>query len=111
MKCICELIKEGHSEKLSVGDWNDIYMRKEYGKYYIEAIADGNTYLRLNYCPKCGRKLEEDDYMNKNTMIANIVTIGGIGLCLAIAALPVWFSVLVMVSTVVGCHYLSKKDK
>ena len=43
MKCICELIKEGHSEKLSVGDWNDIYMRKEYGKYYIEAIADGNA--------------------------------------------------------------------
>ena len=61
MKCICELIKEGHSEKLSVGDWNDIYMRKEYGKYYIEAIADGNAYLRLNYCPKCGRKLKEDD--------------------------------------------------
>ena len=55
MKCICELIKEGHSEKLSVGDWNDIYIRKEYGKYYIEAIADGNAYLKLNYCcPKCG---------------------------------------------------------
>ena len=61
MKCICELIKEGHSEKLSVGDWNDIYMRKEDGKYYIEAIADGNAYWTLNYCPKCGRKLEEDD--------------------------------------------------
>ena len=78
MKCICELIKEGHSEKLSVGNRNDIYMKKEDGKYYIEAIADiyirkeygnyytetiadGNAYLKLNYCPKCGRKLEEDD--------------------------------------------------
>ena len=61
MKCVCELIKEGQSEKLSVGSWVDIYMRKEYGKYYIEAIADGNAYLTLNYCPKCGRKLEEDD--------------------------------------------------
>ena len=61
MKCICELIKEGCSEKLSTGEWNDIYMRKEYGNYYIEAIADGNAYLTLNYCPKCGRKLEEDD--------------------------------------------------
>ena len=61
VKGVCELIKEGLSEKLSVGDWNDIYMRKEYGNYYIEAIADGNAYLRLNYCPKCGRKLEEDD--------------------------------------------------
>ena len=61
MKCICELIKEGHSEKLSVGDWNDIYMRKENGKYYIEAIADGSVYLELIYCPKCGRELKEDD--------------------------------------------------
>ena len=49
--------------------------------------------------------------MNKNTIIANVVTIGGIGLCLAIAALPVWFSILVMVSTVAGCVYLTKKDK
>ena len=55
MKCICESIKECRSEKLSVGDW------KEYGKYYIEAIADGNAYLELNYCPKCGKKLKEDD--------------------------------------------------
>ena len=46
MKCICESIKEGHSEKLSTGQWNDIYMRKEYGNYYIEAIADGNAYLK-----------------------------------------------------------------
>ena len=61
MKCVCELIKEGQSEKFSVGSWVDIYMRKEDGKYYIEAIADGNAYLTLNYCPKCGRKLEEDD--------------------------------------------------
>ena len=61
MKCVCKLIKEGQSKKLSVGSWVDIYMRKEDGKYYIEAIADGNAYLTLNYCPKCGRKLEEDD--------------------------------------------------
>ena len=61
MKCVCKFIKEGQSKKLSVGSWVDIYMRKEDGKYYIEAIADGNAYLTLNYCPKCGRKLEEDD--------------------------------------------------
>ena len=59
MKYICELIKEGHSEKLSIGDWVDIYMRKEDGEYYIEAIADGNAYWELNYCPICGRKLKE----------------------------------------------------
>ena len=60
MKCICELIKEGCSEKLSIGDWVDIYIRKEDGEYYIEAIADGNAYMKLNNCHKCGRKLEED---------------------------------------------------
>ena len=49
--------------------------------------------------------------MNKNTMIANIVTIGGIGPCVAIAALPVWFSLLVMGVTVAGSVYLTKKDK
>ena len=48
--------------------------------------------------------------MNKNTMIANGVTIGGIGLCLAIATLPAWFNILVMGSTVVGCCVLTKKD-
>ena len=48
--------------------------------------------------------------MNKNTMIANGVTIGGIGLCLAIATLPAWFNIAVMTSTVVGCCYLTNKE-
>ena len=61
MKCICELVEEGCSEYLLVGDWVDICIKKEDSKYYIEALADGNAYLKLNYCPKCGRKLEEDD--------------------------------------------------
>ena len=87
-------------------------MRKEYGKYYIEAIADGNAYLKLNYCPKCGRKLKEDDeQMNKNTMIANGVTIGGISLCLAIAQLPLVATISILGATVVGCVYLTNKDK
>lgn len=48
--------------------------------------------------------------MNRNTMIANGVTVGGIGLCLAIASLPIWFNILVMGSAVVGCCYLTKKE-
>ena len=39
----------------------DVCKKEINSKYYIEAIADGNAYLRLNYCPKCGRKLKEDD--------------------------------------------------
>ena len=61
MKCICETVRGGHSEIISIGAYVNIYMREEHGEYYIEAKADGNAYLKLNYCPKCGRKLEEDD--------------------------------------------------
>ena len=49
--------------------------------------------------------------MNKNTMIANGVTIGGIGLCLAIAQLPLAATIAILGATVVGCVYLTNKDK
>ena len=49
--------------------------------------------------------------MNKNTMIANGVTVGGIGLCLAIAQFPLAVSISVLGATVVGCVYLTNKDK
>ena len=49
--------------------------------------------------------------MNKNTMIANGVTIGGIGLCLAIAQLPLATTISILGATVAGCIYLTKKDK
>ena len=49
--------------------------------------------------------------MNKNTMIANGITVGGIGLCLAIAQLPLVASISILGATVVGCVYLTNKDK
>ena len=49
--------------------------------------------------------------MNRNTMIANGVTVGGIGLCLAIAQFPLAVSISVLGATVVGCVYLTNKDK
>ena len=49
--------------------------------------------------------------MNKNTMIANGVTVGGIGLCLAIAQLPLVATISILGATVVVCVYLTKKDK
>ena len=48
--------------------------------------------------------------MNKNTMIANGVTVGGIGLCLAIAQLPLVVTISILGATVVGCVYLTKKE-
>ena len=49
--------------------------------------------------------------MNKNTTIANVVTIGGIGLCLGIAQFPLIASAGIMALTVAGCGYLTYKDK
>ena len=49
--------------------------------------------------------------MDKYTVIANVVTIGGIGLCLAIVQLPFWYSVATLVATGAGCTYLTSKDK
>ena len=49
--------------------------------------------------------------MNKNTMIANGVTVGGVGLCLAIAQLPLVATISILGATVVVCIYLTQKDK
>ena len=61
MKCICNMVKEGYPEIISIGTYVNMYIVKKDDEYYIEAIADGKACLKLNYCPKCGRKLEEDD--------------------------------------------------
>ena len=47
--------------------------------------------------------------MNKNTMIANSVTIIGVGLCLAIAQLPISWCIGIMAVTGLGCGYLANK--
>ena len=49
--------------------------------------------------------------MNKNTMIANGVTVGGIRLSLAMAQLPLVATISILGATVVGCIYLTNKDK
>ena len=49
--------------------------------------------------------------MDKYTVMANVVTIGGIGLCLAIAQLPLVATISILGATVAGCVYLTKKDK
>ena len=49
--------------------------------------------------------------MNRNTMIANGVTVGGIGLCLAIAQRPLVATISILGATVGGCGDLTNKDK
>ncbi|MGM9544156.1 MAG: hypothetical protein ACI3T9_04170 [Romboutsia timonensis] len=49
--------------------------------------------------------------MDKNTTIANTVTIGGVGLCLGIAQLPLIASIGIMALTTIVCGYLTIKYK
>ena len=51
--------------------------------------------------------------MNKKTMSvsgANVLTIGGVGVMLAIAGLGLLVSGVIMAYTVAGCYHLSKKE-
>lgn len=48
--------------------------------------------------------------MNKNTIIANCVTVGGVGLMLGIAQLALLPSALIMSGTIGACIYLTKKE-
>ena len=49
--------------------------------------------------------------MNKNSMLANGVTVGGTGIRSAIAQLPLVATISILGATVVGCIYLANKDK
>ena len=48
--------------------------------------------------------------MNKNTIIANGVTIIGVATCLAIAQLPISWFIGIMAATGIGCGYLTNKE-
>ena len=48
--------------------------------------------------------------MNKKTMSANIITIGGVGAMLGIAGLSLPVSGVIMAYTIAGCYKLTKKE-
>lgn len=57
-ECICNL-EEGEEKLIRRGSWNDLYLRLSNGEYRINAIADGIASMKIEYCPKCGKKLGE----------------------------------------------------
>jgi hypothetical protein len=60
-KCICELNK-GEEKLITKGSWVNLYIsRDNYDEYWIEAISDGRASMKIDYCPKCGKKLEENE--------------------------------------------------
>lgn len=59
-KCICE-VSESEEKLIDEGSYVNLYIsRDEYG-YWINAIADGRASMKIDYCPKCGRKLSDDE--------------------------------------------------
>lgn len=58
-KCICDL-KDKEEKLITNGNWVDLYIKLERKEYWIVAMADGNAMMKIDYCPKCGRKLEEE---------------------------------------------------
>lgn len=59
--CICENIKIDSQERISTGNWLDLFLERFSYGYYITAISDGNVSIEINYCPLCGRKLYKEE--------------------------------------------------
>lgn len=57
--CICTL-EEKERKLVSVGDWVNLYIYLNDKEYWIVGEADGTAMMKIDYCPKCGRKLEEE---------------------------------------------------
>lgn len=58
-KCICNL-EDGQKIIMDEGCWTYLKLNREHDGYYIEAWGDDVASMRINYCPKCGRKLSDD---------------------------------------------------
>lgn len=56
--CICD-IEIGERKYICDGDFNSLCIRREIFCYYIEAKGDGSAEIKINYCPMCGRTLED----------------------------------------------------
>lgn len=55
--CICDL-KVNEEKRICDGDWNTLYIERNEDGYSMIAIGEGCVYMKINYCPKCGRSLE-----------------------------------------------------
>lgn len=57
--CICDL-KINEENHICNGNWNSLYIERNIDGYYIVASGEGEAHMKINYCPKCGKKLEEE---------------------------------------------------
>ena len=55
-KCICDLPRNA-STPMVENNWIEVNIFRDDYYYYIEGIGDSKVNCKINYCPKCGRKL------------------------------------------------------
>ena len=58
--CLCEKLKSKKEICVNQGNWIDLYIDHNEEGYYIKALGDGISWLRINYCPLCGKELKEE---------------------------------------------------
>ena len=56
--CPCYLEIDDHVI-ISEGDYNSLFLERTENGYYLVVYENGTAYMKLDYCPYCGRKLLE----------------------------------------------------
>ena len=62
MKYCCDKMKYFVSQNKNVGDFNSddiIYYAPQFDEYGIVIHDSGKSYIKMDYCPWCGRKLPD----------------------------------------------------
>lgn len=57
--CICDL-KVDEEKLITDGCWNSLWIERDKYDYLIVAAGEGIASMKIGYCPKCGKKLEEE---------------------------------------------------
>ena len=46
--------------QIASGPWMDMFAEWENGVLYLYAYGDGKVYYKPNFCPECGRRVNEN---------------------------------------------------
>lgn len=60
---ICAIRNDGIAKteiQIASGPWTDMFAEWEKGVLSLYAYGDGKAYYKPNFCPECGRRVNED---------------------------------------------------
>ena len=61
-KCICELEVGEESNLDYTAAWSYLALKRKEDGYYLIGYGDDSSIYKANFCPCCGRKLENTIY-------------------------------------------------